>query len=100
MNHLPFEVKTFVENCDITAHKYNQRTLSGSSDSMLGFKDGCFYNFLSFLNRDEEWRGWIARQERFPTNHLVILSSSEGLTESLPAPSTDTPDCLQHESRK
>ena len=34
MNHLPCEVKTFVKNCDITAHQYNQRTLVGDSDSM------------------------------------------------------------------
>ena len=49
---------------------------------------------------DEEWRGWIARKERFPTNHLVLSSSLEVLIESLPAPPTDKPDRLQHESRK
>jgi len=55
MNHLPCEVKTFVENCDITAaQKYNQCPLSGALDSMLGFKAGLFYNFLSYLDRDEE----------------------------------------------
>ena len=100
MNHLPCEVKTFVENCDITAHKYNQCTLSGAPDSMLGFKEGLFYNFLSFLDRDEMWRRWIARQERVPTNYLVILPASDGWIESLPAPPMDIPDCLQHRSRK
>jgi len=50
---------------------------------MLGFREGCFYNFLSYLDCDEEWRGWIACQERFPTNHLVISSASEGLIDDL-----------------
>merc|ERR1712238_113125 len=84
----------------ITAHKYNQCTLSGAPDSMLDFKAGLFYNFLSFLDRDEKWRSWIACQERVPTNYLVISPASEGSIESLPAPPTDILDRLQHQSRK
>ena len=40
INHLPCEVKTFVKNYDITAHRYNQRTLIGDSDSMQSFCSG------------------------------------------------------------
>ena len=36
LNHLPHEVEMFVRNCDTTKHQYDQCTLLGSSDCLMG----------------------------------------------------------------
>ena len=56
INHLPHKVKMFVKNCDITAHQYNQRTLIGASDSMLGFQIGHFVTMnIDNYQLNPEW---------------------------------------------
>ena len=50
MKHLPHKVKMFVKNCDVTAHQYNQGTLIGASDSILGYHGRHFTNILDFLD--------------------------------------------------
>ena len=65
MNILPSEVQMFVKNCDITAHQYNQRTLSGASDLMLGFRGEVHFSNMRIRNYElnPEWEGWIACQQ-------------------------------------
>ena len=79
MNYLPREVKMFVKNCDITAHQYNQRTLIGPSDSILGFSVKRFGNMnIDNYQVNQEWEGWIARQQKTePESSAAMYTSSE-----------------------
>ena len=66
-DHLPYEVKLIVKNCDITAHQYNQRTLIGASDSLLGFRVGHFDTMnINNYQLNPEWKDWIACQQMEP----------------------------------
>jgi len=64
MNHLPREVEMFVKHCNITTHQYNQRTLIGASDSLLGFRVKHFGNMNIYNYHNPEWDNWIARQQK------------------------------------
>ena len=71
LNHLPHEVKLFVRHCDTTKHQYNQCTLIGSSDSLLGYSGTRDNNwnirnldfFLELVSIPEEWEGYRASQQ-------------------------------------
>ena len=67
MNHLPYEVKMFVKNCDITAHQY-QRTLTGASDSLLGFRGEAHFSDMRIKNYEinPKWNDWIVCQQMEP----------------------------------
>ena len=72
LNHLPHKVKLFVRNCDTTKHQYNQCTLIGSSDSLLGYSGTRDNNwnilnldfFLELVSTPEEWEGHRASQQQ------------------------------------
>ena len=72
INHLPHEVEMFVRNCDTTKHQYNQCTLIGSSDCLLGYSGTLANNwnlgnldfFLELTATPEEWKGWLAIKQK------------------------------------
>ena len=75
MNYLPCEVKTFVKNCDITAHQYNQRTLIGDSDSMQGFCGGSYMGIQNFLDNyiSKERKVLISWQQQDANQHTFKI---------------------------
>ena len=78
MNHLPHKVKMFVKICDNTAHQYNQRILTGASDSMLGFRVGHFDTMnIDNYQLNPEWEDWIACQQMEPEPAAATYTSSE-----------------------
>ena len=66
MNFLPHKVKLFVKNCDITTQQYNQRTLIGATNSLLGFRGEAHFGNMCIENYEVNpvWLGWIARQHK------------------------------------
>ena len=65
-NHLPLEVKSFVKNCDITAHEYNRNLLVGASDSMQGYRGSTYHTILRSLDdyHGPDVEGWRAHQQK------------------------------------
>ena len=76
MNHLPHEVKIFVKNCDTPTNRYNQRTLIGAADSMLGFSVKNFEHMnIDNYQFNLEWEAWIACQQK--KLNLNLLDNEE-----------------------
>ena len=80
VNHLPYKVKMFFKNCDITIHQYNQHTLTGASDSLLGFCLGHFDTMnINNYQLNPEWKDWKACQQTEPESEpaAATYTSSE-----------------------
>ena len=124
LNHLPHEVETFVRNCDTTNHQYDQCTLFGSSDCLLGSSGNPAINlgnmdfFSELTATPEDWPRLLASKQEL-LDELIVdedydpLDPSQRWLESRLRKSPlknyvnyndynpfDSPNRLQHKSRK